>query len=269
MERMPGLWSRSPYWLTKAVTRPRAVFRSLRSLGAALTVALIRIRFGSADRTYPINIPQWPHPVYVRGGKSSDTTVLYELLVTNEYRLIDNLAPPRTIIDGGANIGLTGVYFLNRYSSARVISVEPFAETFEVCRKNLAPYASRATALQGAVWSHGGRVSLDPQWEDWVNKVREPAADEAGTAEAFTMPSLIAAAGGFVDLLKLDVEGSEKEIFGPGARDWLPFVRNIVIELHGPECVERFFETLAPYEYDLSNRDMVYSCMNLRPRPVY
>ncbi len=33
--------------------------------------------------------------------------VLYELLVTNEYQLVDALAPPRTIIDGGANIGLT------------------------------------------------------------------------------------------------------------------------------------------------------------------
>jgi len=240
--------------------------RSIGGLGLAVTAALIRIRLGSSNRVYPISIPRWHHPVYVRGGKSSDTTVLYEILVTNEYHLVEGLNSPRTIVDGGANIGLAAVYFLNRYPSVRVISVEPFAETFEVCEKNLAPYKGRATALKGAIWSHGGRVSLDPQWEDWVNKVRAPAPGETGTAEAITMPSLIATAGGFVDLLKLDVEGSEREIFGPGAKDWLPFVGNIVIELHGADCKERFFEALSPYEYEVSSRDMVYYCRNLRLR---
>ncbi len=69
-----------------------------------ITAALVRIRFGSPDRIYSLNIPQWQHPVYVRGGKSSDTTILYEMLVTNEYQL-DKLESPATIIDGGANIG--------------------------------------------------------------------------------------------------------------------------------------------------------------------
>jgi FkbM family methyltransferase len=144
--------------------------------------------------------------------------------------------------------------------------VEPFADTFEICQKNLAPYSGRVTALKGAIWSHGGRVSLDPHPEEWANQVKAPDGSETGSAEAFTMTSLIAEAGGFVDLLKLDVEGSEKEIFGSGADEWLPFVRNIVIELHGPDCFERFFAALAPYEYELSNQDMVYCCRNLRPR---
>lgn len=76
--------------------------------------------------------------------------------------------------------------------------------------------------------------------------MQAPVAGETGTAEAFTMKLLIAATGGSVDLLKLDVEGSEREIFGSGAGDWLPFVRNIVIELHGPDCSEIFFRRSPP-----------------------
>jgi FkbM family methyltransferase len=253
------------YWVKRGLTRPRALFRSARSVGVGITAALVRIRFGSADRIYSLKVPQWPHPVYVRGGKSSDTTILYEILVTNEYRL-DKLQSPATIIDGGANIGLACVALLNRFPSAHIISVEPFAGTFEVCRKNLAAYGKRATALQGAIWPKEGRVSLDPQAEDCANKVGTPVAGDTATAEAFTMPALIQAAGGFVDLLKLDVEGSELEIFGPGAGEWLPFVRNIVIELHGQDCFDRFFGALDGYDYDLSSHDQVYSCMNLRRR---
>lgn len=253
------------YWLKRGVTRPRALFRSARSVGVGITAALVRIRFGSPDRMYSLNVPQWQHPVCVRGGKSSDTTILYEILVTNEYRL-ENLKTPETIIDGGANIGLACVAMLNRFPSARIISVEPFAGTFEVCRKNLEPYGKRATALQGAIWPKEGRVRLDPQAEDCANKVTTSSDGDAATAEAFTMPALIDAAGGFVDLLKLDVEGSELEIFGPGAGEWLPFVRNIVIELHGQDCFDRFFGALGDYDYELSNQDNVYSCMNLRRR---
>jgi FkbM family methyltransferase len=165
--------------------------------------------------------------------------VLCELLVTDEYGFVKDLGTPKFIIDGGANIGLTSIHFLQQYPSARTISVEPFAETFEVCQKNLASYAERATTIQGAIWPKAGTVSLAPQSEEWANQVRDPAPGETGTAEAFTMTDLIALCGGAVDLLKLDVEGAEKEIFRSGATRWLPFVRNIVIELHDEECVTR------------------------------
>jgi FkbM family methyltransferase len=230
------------------------------------TLSLIRIRFGSPSQIYQVKVPQWPEPVFVRGGNSSDTKVLYETLVTDEYDILAGLTPLRTIIDGGANIGITCLHFLHSHPEAKVIAVEPFADTFEVCRKNVTRYAGRVTAIHGAIWPHSGKISLDPQEQEWTNKVRALRDGEKGATEAVTMPSLIAAAGGSVDLLKLDVEGSEKEIFGPSAGEWLRFVRNIVIELHGPDCVERVFEALAPFDYESTHRDMVYCFRNLRVR---
>jgi len=219
-----------------------------------------------------VRVPQWPHPVHVRGGKSSDTEVLYEILVTEEYAFACDLDSPKTVIDGGANIGLAAAYFLNRYPSARTISVEPFQGSIELCRKNLNPYAQRATVLHGAIWPDEGSVCLDPHG-DWVNnRVRRSRPGEDGSVKAFTMESLISLSGGSVDLLKLDVEGSEKEIFGPGAGEWLPKVRNILIELHGPDCADRFFGAVASYEYEMSGSGKVnsplstYYLRNLRPK---
>lgn len=254
------------YKLKQLLTRPRVFFRAMRKIGLLPALRLVNIRLGSPDKIYRVEVPQWPHPVFIRGGQRSDAIVLYEMLVTEEYAFVDGLDAPKSIIDGGANIGLAAVYFLNRYPSARIISVEPFQGSADVCRKNLEAYGARATVLEGAIWCDEGSVCLDPQWEDWVNRVRPAAAGETGSAKAFTVPSLIALCGGSVDLLKLDVEGSEKEIFGPGAAEWLPAVRNIVIELHGKDCEERFFNAVAPYEYEMTNCDSVYFLRNLRPK---
>ena len=196
---------------------------------------------------------------YVRGGESTDSSVLYEMLVTEEYGFTGGLKSPVSMIDGGANIGLTAVYFLNRYPSVHIISVEPFAASVELCWKNLAPYTGRTTVIQGAIWPEEGSVCLDPQDEDWANRVRPAQSGETGSAKALTMKSLIALCGGSLDLLKLDVEGSKKEIFGPGSAEWLPDVRNIVIELHGRDCEERFFAAPEPYDYEMTNRDNVIS----------
>jgi len=215
-----------------------------------------------------VRVLRWPHPVYVRGGTSTDSAVLYELLVTGEYDLVADLGSPKFIIDGGANIGATSVYFLQLYPSVRIIAVEPFAETLEVCEKNLAPYAGRAQVVHGAIWSHTGTVVLHREDEEWANKVREPLSGETGTAaaKAFSMAELIALRGESVDLLKLDIEGGEKEVFRPGTTDWLACIRNLVIELHDQECADRFWAAMAPYEYELSSKDKVYFCRNLRPR---
>ncbi len=260
------------YRLKRLLTRPRVLLRSCRKLGFRATLKLIAIRFGSPDRTYQIRVPQWPHPVHVRGGKSSDTEVLYEILVTDEYGVASGLDSPNSVIDGGANIGLAAVYFLNRYPSARTISVEPFQGSVELCRKNLNPYAQRATVLHGAIWPDEGSLCLDPHG-DWANnRVRHSGPGEDGSVKALTMKSLISLGGGSIDLLKLDVEGSEKAIFGSGAEEWLPQVRNILIELHGPDCAERFFGAVASYEYEMSGGGKVnsplstYFLKNLRPK---
>ena len=235
---------------------------------------LVRIRLtGNPQSKYTLHIPQYPHPVYVRGGGSSDAIALYEVLVTQEYALTATLDSPAFIIDGGANIGIASLYFLNRYPSSRVIAVEPDTANFELCRMNLGPYGDRAILVKGAIWKNEGRLALEAGEQEWVTRVRD---DRPGSVEAFTIPTLIARGDGKVDLLKLDVEGSELEIFGPEAQQWLPSVRNIAIELHGEDRKTRFLAALEGYRYDLSlhltwtdpaetSSCYLAICQNLRP----
>ena len=256
-------------WL---LSRPKVLFEASRKLGWRATMQLVFARVGgNRESEYSLRIRGYPHPITIRGGSSTDAWAVYELLVKDEYAFFGDLESPSVIIDGGANIGIASLYFLNRYPAVRIVAVEPHPANFALCRKNLAPYSGRAKVLEGALWKTPGRVVLDDsRGEDWTVQVRSGKLDQPGSVEAFTLPALIAFGGGPVDLLKLDIEGSEKELFGPGADEWLPAVRNIVIELHGGECSDRFFGALAGYDYDLVNSPKqalpVVACLNLRAR---
>jgi hypothetical protein len=97
----------------------------------------------------------------------------------------------------------------------------------------------------------------------------QPPQGSAGEIEAWDMDSLIEIAGvDTVDLLKVDIEAAELAVFGETAKKWLPRVRNICIELHGPDCQETFFNALADFEYELEHSGELTICKNLHPRAV-
>ena len=67
-----------------------------------------------------------------------------------------------------------------------------------------------------------------------------------------------------VDLLKIDIEGAEKELFEhPSHRDWLGRFRILVVKLHDwlkPRCSMAFFRTIASLEEvekSLSGENMI------------
>ena len=62
-----------------------------------------------------------------------DFATFEEVILKEDYNLNINFNPS-TIIDGGANIGLTSVFFANRYPKAEIVAVEPEEGNFEMLR---------------------------------------------------------------------------------------------------------------------------------------
>jgi len=149
------------------------------------------------------------------------------------------------VIDCGANVGYSAVYFLNRYPDCRVIAVEPDRGNYQLLCRNLAPYGERARAVQAGVWSRPtGLVFRQEKFRDggeWAIMVREALPGEEPQVHAVDVPTLLAMTpAGRADVLKVDVERSEKVIFAEHTEAWLDRVRNIYIELHDEECVAVF-----------------------------
>ena len=73
------------------------------------------------------------YPVYLRTG-ASDFPVFESVLVHRCYD-IDYSISPKIIFDCGANIGLTTVFYANRFPEANIIAVEPEAGNFQFTEK--------------------------------------------------------------------------------------------------------------------------------------
>ena len=200
------------------------------------------------------------HPIELRIN-STDADVYRQVLVEEEYAAVaDERAG--TIVDCGANVGYTSAYLLSRLPNAQVVALEPFPANAAVCRRNLAPYGRRATVIEAAVWSHSGRLALDHEGgNEWGVRVRAVRAGEIGEIKAIDLPSL---GLNHIDLLKIDVEGSEANLFSDGTDRWLPHVSNIVIELHGRECEEQFRSAMANYRYTLLQSGELTICRDIR-----
>jgi FkbM family methyltransferase len=208
------------------------------------------------------------HPIALRAGASSDTSVFKQIFIEQEYQLLYATPNVNCILDLGANTGLSAICFLAHFPHAQVVAVEPDAENYRLCEHNLAAYGARVRAIQGAAWSQSGKLALTRirDGRDWAVAVMEPTGDAPGVVEAWDVPALFSMAGfETVDLLKIDVERSEIEIFNHNSSAWIERVRNLCIELHGPDCEEAFFGAMANFEYELEHSGELVVCRNIRP----
>ena len=65
-----------------------------------------------------------------------------------------------------------------------------------------------------------------------------------------------------VDLLKIDIEKSELDLFNSSSGSWLPRVKNMCIELHGDDCRKAFMSALEGFDYELRTSGELTTCRN-------
>lgn len=191
------------------------------------------------------NPPGVAHPIFLQ-CRSTDITTFDKVFTKKEYDF-DVVEPPSVIIDAGANVGLASVYFANRFPHARILSVEPEADNFGLLRKNVQPYPN-VIPIHAALWHENTEIDLvDPGFGQWgfvtEDRRESPAADARHRVKAVTVDRLMQEAGvDRVSILKMDIEGAEREVFS-SSTSWLPRVDAIIVELHDrrkPGCSRSF-----------------------------
>lgn len=170
-------------------------------------------------------------------ANTSDVACLEKVFVDEEYRLPADANPvfgirPKLIVDAGANIGMATLYFAHTFPEARIVAVEPEASNFTLLEGNCAGLPN-VTLKNAALWPSRMHLQLaSADRGNWGFSVQE-AQDERSPIASVTVPELLAESGlPRIDLLKLDIEGAERELFADNCEEWLPKVGMIVIELH-------------------------------------
>jgi len=179
-----------------------------------------------------LNVPGFRGPIRLR-GKTSDRPTFQKIFLDREYEF-DWGGAPRVIIDGGANVGYAAVYFAQKFSDALVIAVEPEANNFRLLKHNTSLYPN-VRPVNKALWPRRTNLIIEnPSDQPHAFRVRETTQATANTIPATTIQELLHEVGAnSVDLLKLDIEGAEKELFEDNtSADWLTRTHALIVELH-------------------------------------
>jgi FkbM family methyltransferase len=122
-------------------------------------------------------------------------------------------------------------------------------------RKNT-QHLDNVKLIHGGLWSKPTRLTVQyPQAEKYAVRVIE---DDNGTIEAHSIDSIMQQQGwDWIDVVKLDVEGSEVQILSADNNRWIDKIGILIIELHqdfAPESARILFEAFADQSFHLSWR---------------
>ena len=256
----PKLTSK-PTLLTRATRKLRNLYKNAGVYGILefaikerfwiLTAKFLGNRY--SRKHYTLGTRFSPAPMLLRSG-TSDRAVFNQVLVYEGYDLFEPSFEPEFIIDAGANVGMTAAYFLSRYPKARLAAIEPDRGNFEMLLKNTAQFRDRVACFNSGLWPYcTGLKVMRGEFADgreWSIQVRPVKTGEAPDLEAIDMQTVLAKANfPRVDLLKIDIERAEQELFSHCPLAWLDRVKVIAIELHGADCEKVFHEALNPRKY--------------------
>lgn len=196
-----------------------------------------------------VAIPLAGEPPIVGRAGTHDGTVFRQIYVWGE---LDAPFPfsPQSIVDAGANIGVTTRYLAHRFPEAQVISLEIDPDNLSLLRRNVA-HLHQVEVRGQALWGHRGSVTIENPnaATDGYRAIERPG----GEIEAIGIADLLDEAGiDTLDLLKMDVEGAERDIFSLAPERWLHRVRMILVELHDryrPGCTAALERVISAGHY--------------------
>ena len=166
----------------------------------------------------------------------------YDDIFANEiYKFTASSATP-LIIDCGANIGLSVIYFKHLYPNAKIIAFEPDPGIVAVLERNIEKFALPNVELcRQAVWTSEVEMCFQPD-----GSVGGRLAKKGGAAPTVCVPGvrLRDFLAQPVDMLKIDIEGAEHEVLLDCA-DALQSVEHLFVEYHGrADEVQRLHDVL-------------------------
>ena len=199
----------------------------------------------------PAYLPLGPHRLHYLDRRATEETVA-EIFGGEDYAFRSARAEPY-VIDGGANIGVSVLWFKQRHPACRVVAFEPDPVSLGLLRHNIAANGLEGvTVVEAALGGRDGEADLwgdlavpDSRGYSVVPEWGRQSADSA--ARRVRTVSLRPWLDRPCDFLKLDIEGAEYDVLADVA-DRLHLVDALYVECHetgGMARVEPTLELLA------------------------
>lgn len=235
-------------------------------LGFSGIISLIKSKLFQKYLMYELKRKDLRAPLHLR-IRSTDIYVYEEVFLKEEYNIKSFALKPKVIIDAGGNIGLTAVYFANRFPDVKILTIEPEKSNFDLLKLNTS-YYSQIIPIRAALWSENKKIRIkDSGKGSWAyqtsdnSDLQSTTLDDDAWVDGFTLDYIMYQYNLVnIDILKIDIEGSEKEIFETSS-SWINQVNCIIVELHEhlkPGCLRSFYNGSNGFDLEWNNEDVYF-----------
>ena len=159
----------------------------------------------------------------------SFVSMINEIFVNNNYRYAASAHP--FIIDCGANVGLSALYFARSYPGAAILAIEADPYICSLLQDNVSTNGlSGVTVLNRAVWTDESELEFVSD-RSWGGHLKRDPTDRDATVKikGIDLASLIDRE---VDFLKMDLEGAESAVIRHAKEKIALFVKHFFFEYH-------------------------------------
>jgi FkbM family methyltransferase len=206
------------------------------------------------------------------------TFIVQEVFGNLEYGAM--LSEPAIVVDIGMNVGIAALYFAREKNVRRVIAFEPFAEAVQRAERNLALNPEIAPKIEIKKYALGefsgpAKLEVDPKLSTLNKIARGPDLShqnghqlviEMRDAESELQSVLAKTTKDERVVLKMDCEGSEREIFQRLSSDTVSRIDAILLEWHHSDILEQITQKLNKHGFRLlvrrsddKDRGMLYA----------
>ena len=185
-----------------------------------------------------------------------------EIFGENCYYMESDIESP-LIIDAGAHIGMTVIYFKMLFPNARIIAFEPIGANFELLKKNIEEnQLENVEIYQAVVAPKSGRLRIhepigEGAWKSGAGIIpkgwRGIQTNQEIKVEAIGIQEILQDK---IDLFKMDIEGMEYEVIR-NMGSAIKMISNLMIEVHPRKDhrIEEIIKTLEQNRFNIELRE--------------
>ncbi|MEQ9219064.1 MAG: FkbM family methyltransferase [Cyclobacteriaceae bacterium] len=194
----------------------------------------------------------------------------YPMIIDKVIQTLGGVEKVFTIIDGGAYIGLSTFYWASTFPEARVIAIEAEKSNFDLLQKNVQMNTLLNVQAENlALWSHEENLNITREKMDkrpWAFAVEATTDQPSDMIPGISLSKLLINRSiDQIDVLKLDIEGAEKEVFlqDEGIGKVLESTKIIICELHYfDQTKKHILKKLKDYGFIISSIGEDLFCIN-------
>lgn len=209
-------------------------------------------RIPIVKRTWLIRIDGYTVPLRSNG---TDARILAEVF-GDVYRY-HSPSPVRRILDLGANVGFSAVYFNRAYPDATIACVEASPKNATLLARTISLNLLPARIIQAAIGVKNGTATFwdtkDPSCSTLIHDQRAAAASQITVAQITVECVMDQMGWDALDLVKIDIEGYERFLLKQNA-EWLGKTAAIVGEIHDGYSFDDLCSDLHPFGFTVTER---------------